>query len=67
VASDIKMRSRNYNREALAEFQRAAGIHADGVYGGETRGALVHYGVHDAPGALFRPTATVRYVPPPAA
>lgn len=67
IASDLKLRSRNYNREALAEFQRSAGILADGLYGGETRGALVYYGVHDAPGALFRPTATVRYVPAPPA
>jgi len=64
VALDVRSRGRSYNREQMAEFQRAAGIVADGIYGGEARGALIAFGVRDAPGALFRPTNTIAYRAP---
>jgi hypothetical protein len=64
VASDVRAKGRSYNREQMKEFQRSAGIVDDGVYGGETRGALVFYGVRDAPGPVFRPNQTIAYRPP---
>lgn len=64
VAEDVRSRRYSYSRDRVREFQRAAGLAADGEYGGATRGALVYFGVSDAPSALFRPTATVRYTPP---
>lgn len=67
VAEDVRGRRYSYSRNRMREFQRAAGLAADGEYGGATRGALVYFGVSDAPPALFRPTATVRYTPPASA
>ena len=64
VAEDIRTRSYSYSRQRLRDFQRAAGLTADGQYGGASRGALVFFGVRDAPRALFAPTRTVRYQPP---
>jgi len=54
----------NYDRNLMKRFQLAAGLVADGEYGGRTRGALIYFGASSAPKALFAPTATVTYHPP---
>lgn len=53
-----------YDRNFAKKFQTAAGIKSDGLYGGETRGALVFYGQANAPAPFFPPLATVAYKPP---
>lgn len=65
VANHLKRSGRaNYDRRLLAQWQRTAGIVADGIYGGGTRGALLHYGGTEAPPPFFAPTTTTRYVAP---
>lgn len=54
----------NYSRSVVKAFQRAAGIPQDGIYGGGTRGALVHYGATSAPRPFFKPVQTQPYTPP---
>lgn len=53
-----------YSRPQLTTWQRQAGLSADGLYGGSTRGALIYYGVADPPRPFAAPTATLPYVPP---
>lgn len=55
------------DRKLIARFQAAAGINADGLYGGGTRGALVYYGQQNAPTPMWDPKATITYKPPGAA
>lgn len=50
-----------YNRGLLKTFQVAAGIAADGLYGGGARGALIFYGIANPPEPFFKPTATAPY------
>lgn len=67
IASHLKRSGRaNYDRRLLRSWQTKAAVKADGIYGGETRGALLFYGVpsSDAPSPFFVPTTTVPYVPP---
>jgi hypothetical protein len=55
----------SYNRDLLRRFQIAAGINADGLYGGGSRGALLYYGApSNIPRPAFRPTETQPYTPP---
>jgi len=54
----------NYDRRWLERWQRYAGVTPDRIYGGESRGALLHYGGTDAPEPFFPPLATIPYVPP---
>jgi hypothetical protein len=54
----------DYDRNLLKAFQTAAGLPAQGVYGGETRGALIYFGQANAPKPLFAPVQTVPYHPP---
>lgn len=61
VANNITNKGANYSHEQLRSFQRAAGIDADGLYGGSSRGALIFFGVPRPPATLFKPTATVPY------
>ena len=63
VAENIRSRGYSYNRADVRSFQEAAGLTADGIYGGTTRAALVHFGVRRPPSALFAPT-TGTYTPP---
>lgn len=53
VAQNIESRRRGYDRPLLRRFQRAAGIVVDGMYGAQSRAALVFYGVSDPPAPLF--------------
>ena len=55
---------RRVNRRLVSAFQRAAGIRVDGLYGGETRGALVYYGVENPPAAFTGNRETRTYIPP---
>lgn len=55
---------RAYDRETLRRWQTLAGLHADGIYGGSSRGALIAYGVSDPPRPFAPPYATLPYVPP---
>ncbi len=64
VVTDVRSKSYNYSRQLVGQFQQAAGIKADGIYGGQTVGALKFYGADRAPKALFSPTAEVPYTPP---
>lgn len=61
LANNINNKKYDYARQLARDFQRAAGLKTDGIYGGETRGALLHYGVQRPPLALFKPTETVPY------
>lgn len=58
VANNIDSKKSNYSRDLLKQFQLAAGIDADGVYGGGSRRALIFYGVPRPAAPLFKPTAT---------
>jgi hypothetical protein len=65
VAAHLASQGRDhYRRDALKIWQALAGLVADGLYGGATRGALIYYGVPVPPAAFFKPTATKAYVPP---
>lgn len=58
VSDNIWDRKYSYNRNLLKQFQRAAGIAQDGLYGPASKAALVYYlGPDDtpAPKALFNP------------
>jgi murein L,D-transpeptidase YcbB/YkuD len=57
-----KGRKYDYSRPLVKEFQTAAGIASDGIYGGTTRGALLYFGASRAPAPLFAPTSTVPYL-----
>lgn len=65
---DRNTRARRQTRatiDAIRAFQIAAGLDADPpTYGGETRGALIFYGIARPPATLVRPLETVAYVPP---
>lgn len=47
-----------YSRALVKQFQTAAGIDADGLYGGGTRRALIFYGIPRPAQPFFKPTAT---------
>ncbi|UJR87307.1 MULTISPECIES: peptidoglycan-binding domain-containing protein [Sandaracinus] len=64
MGAEIARQGFVYSRQKLQRFQRAAGLQADGLYGGTTRGALVYFGVRNAPAPLFAPRETVSYQPP---
>ena len=50
VYEDLKKNGAQYSRKAMAEFQRLAGLKADGDYGPKTAGALRFYsGKSDSP------------------
>lgn len=57
---DSKQRA-GYSRPLLKEFQLAAGLEADGIYGGGSRGALIAYGIARPPQPFFKPTETAPY------
>lgn len=62
VAKDLQTAGRNkYNRALLKRFQGYAGIPADGIYGGGSRGALIFYGISNPPAPFFKPTTTATY------
>jgi hypothetical protein len=54
----------NYARDQMKGWQKLAALTPDGLYGGSTRGALIHFGVKDPPRPFFKPVATVPYTPP---
>jgi hypothetical protein len=65
IASHLAKKGRaGYSRPELKSWQQQAGLHADGVYGGSSRGALIYFGVKDPPRPFFAPVATLPYVPP---
>lgn len=63
VAADIAEKGKSYDRELVRAFQAAAGLAVDGDYGPRTRGALVFFGLPNAPAAIFG-RGTVAYTPP---
>lgn len=63
VADDVSERSFNYSRPRMREFQLAAGLVEDGIYGAKTRGALDFYDVDNPPPTLFRPHGFTEYSP----
>jgi hypothetical protein len=56
VAKNIDTNKSSYSRPLVRNFQTAAGIASDGIYGGGTRRALLFYGIDRPPAALFKPT-----------
>jgi murein L,D-transpeptidase YcbB/YkuD len=64
VVTDVRSKSYNYNRTLVSQFQAAAGIKVDGIYGGSTVGAMKYFGADRAPKALFAPYGEVPYTPP---
>jgi murein L,D-transpeptidase YcbB/YkuD len=64
LESHLRVKKYDYSRPKLKEFQTAAGLKPDGVYGGGTRGALLYYGAKSPPRPLFAPTDTIPYTPP---
>lgn len=61
LAQNIAEKKYSYSRKLALDFQKAAGIDADKIYGGETRGALLAFGVRRPPRALHKPTETQPY------
>lgn len=61
VAAQLDSKGRNYSVVLLKQFQTAAGIAADGLYGGGSRGALIAYGITRPPAPMFKPTTTTPY------
>lgn len=53
-----------YSHDLLKRWQTEAGVAADGIYGGATRGALIFYGVENPPKPFFKPTNTITFKPP---
>ena len=64
VVRNVQARSFDYDRGLLKKFQTAAGLKADGLYGGRVVGALKFYGAARAPKALIEPKAEQNYLPP---
>lgn len=58
VAQNIRTKKYNYSHKALAEFQRAAGIEPDGIYGPVSEKTLAKY--TNAPKALFKGASGAR-------
>ncbi len=58
VSKNIDTNKSSYSRPLLRNFQTAAGLEPDGIYGGGSRRALMYYGIDRPPPALFKPTAT---------
>jgi hypothetical protein len=54
VATNIATEE-HYDRNLLKEFQKAAGIAVDGLYGGGSRAALQFYGIENARRPHYRP------------
>lgn len=52
-----------YDHDLVRSFQMAAGLDVDGLYGPESRGALIFFGVARPPPALYG-SGTVAYTPP---
>jgi hypothetical protein len=62
VANNLTSKGpQGYSHDLLKQFQLAAGIAADGLYGGGARGALIYYGVPRPPQPYFKPTETAPY------
>jgi hypothetical protein len=64
VAANLRKGRDQYSRATLNAWQRLAGIAADGIYGGESAGALAWYlqGTPDvAPRPFFKPTTLQPY------
>lgn len=64
VVANLKKGRDHYSRPTLSAWQRLAGIAADGIYGGESAGALAWYlqGTPDvAPRPFFKPTTVTSY------
>ena len=53
VAQDIAEHGSDYVRDLGSAFQVSAGITTDGLYGEQTRAALIHHGVNTPPPAIF--------------
>ena len=58
AAAHLRKEGRNYNPIVVSDFQRLAGLTADGVYGRRTRAALIRAGV--APELAPAPLGTSR-------
>lgn len=67
LASNVVQRKYNYDRKLAKQFQTAAGLDADGAYGGSSVGALRYFGIANPPRALFKPLAEQPYAPPSSA
>lgn len=63
VATKLRQQGKAYDRKYLAGWQTQAGLGADGLYGPQTRNALVYYGASDAPAAYVKGTDRP-YTPP---
>lgn len=64
IARNLGKGRDHYDRRLLRDFQIKAGITPDKLYGGQTRGALIHYGIPNPPQPFTAPRNTIRYVPP---
>lgn len=65
LARNIKNKGRSgYDRRLVKTFQTKAGIVSDGIYGGETAGALMFYAGSEAPKPLFPPLEVIPYRQP---
>jgi len=63
TADHIRTRKGKYDRAVLQSFQTAAGLKSDGLYGPQSRAALVFFGASNVPSALFKGSQTT-YAPP---
>jgi murein L,D-transpeptidase YcbB/YkuD len=53
VARDIAEHGTEYDTDLVSAFQESAGITTDGLYGEQTRAALIRHGVSAPPPAIF--------------
>lgn len=53
IASDVSSKRYSYSRARVRDFQRLVGLNPDGIYGPQTRQALIDSGVSNPPRALF--------------
>lgn len=61
LANNVANKKYDYSRQLAKQFQKAAGIDVDGIYGGETAGALEYFGIKRPPRPLFKPTQIQPY------
>ncbi len=63
MADQIRTKKSKYDRAALQTFQTFAGLKGDGLYGPQTRNALMYFGAKNVPAALFKGTNTAYKAP----
>ena len=64
VAQEINAKGKAYDRNLVREFQRAARLGVDGLYGGSSAGAVLYFTGKAPPAPIFPPMQIKPYRPP---